>query len=61
MGWAGGWKKLRILDIMKDSRIGNQGVIAMVVALLAGHAFSHFCTIALLSSMDYVREDLLAK
>src|SRR5574343_354758 len=79
-GLGGGWDKLRILEIMKDSRVGSYGVIAMVLsllgkfallsamdarllpfALLAGHAVSRFCSTALLASMDYVREDLLAK
>jgi adenosylcobinamide-GDP ribazoletransferase len=79
-GLGGGWEKLRILEIMKDSRVGSYGVVAMVLALLgkftllsamdaaliplallAGHAFSRLCSTALLASMDYVREDLLAK
>jgi adenosylcobinamide-GDP ribazoletransferase len=79
-GLGGGWDKLRILEIMKDSRVGSYGVIAMVLALLgkfallsaldaalvplaliAGHALSRFCSTALLATMDYVREDLLAK
>ena len=30
-------------------------------ALLAGHAFSRLCSTLLLATMDYVREDLLAK
>jgi adenosylcobinamide-GDP ribazoletransferase len=79
-GLGGGWDKLRILEIMKDSRVGSYGVIAMVLALLgkfallsaldaalvplaliAGHALSRFCSTAMLATMDYVREDLLAK
>jgi adenosylcobinamide-GDP ribazoletransferase len=79
-GLGGGWDKLRILEIMKDSRVGSYGVVAMVLALLgkftlltsldgalvpfallAGHAVSRFCSTALLATMDYVREDLLAK
>lgn len=79
-GLGGGWEKLRILEIMKDSRVGSYGVVAMVLALLgkftllsamdttlipfallAGHAFSRLCSTLLLASMDYVREDLLAK
>ena len=79
-GLGGGWDKLRILDIMKDSRVGSYGVVAMVLALLgkftllnalepallplaliAGHALSRFCSTVLLATMDYVREDLLAK
>ena len=79
-GLGGGWDKLRILEIMKDSRVGSYGVVAMVLALLgkftllaaldgalvpwallAGHALSRFCATLLLASMDYVREDLLAK
>lgn len=79
-GLGGGWDKLRILEIMKDSRVGSYGVVAMVLALLgkftllsaldtalipwaliAGHALSRFCSTLLLATMDYVREDLLAK
>ena len=79
-GLGGGWEKPRILEIMKDSRVGSYGVVAMVLALLgkftllnsldgalvryallAGHAVSRFCSTALLATMDYVREDLLAK
>ena len=79
-GLGGGWEKMRILEIMKDSRVGSYGVVAMVLvllgkftllnsldgalvpyALLAGHAVSRFCSTSLLATMDYVREDLLAK
>lgn len=34
-GFGGGYGKLRILDIMKDSRVGSYGVIAMALLLLA--------------------------
>ncbi len=79
-GLGGGWEKLRILEIMKDSRVGSYGVIALglallgkftllsaldaallPVALLAGHALSRLCATILLATMDYVREDALAK
>ncbi|PKO90312.1 MAG: adenosylcobinamide-GDP ribazoletransferase [Betaproteobacteria bacterium HGW-Betaproteobacteria-10] len=79
-GLGGGWEKRRILEIMKDSRVGSYGVVATVLALLgkfvllsalaptliplallAGHAVSRFCSTLLLATMDYVREDLLAK
>ena len=79
-GLGGGWDKLRILEIMKDSRVGSYGVVALVLALLgkfvllvaldatlvpfallAGHAVSRFCSTVLLATIDYVREDLLAK
>ena len=79
-GLGGGWEKLRILEIMKDSRVGSYGVVAMVLALLgkftllsalepalvpfallAAHSVSRFCSTLLLATMDYVREDLLAK
>ena len=33
-GLGGGWEKLRILEIMKDSRVGSYGVVAMVLTLL---------------------------
>ena len=79
-GLGGGWDKARILEIMKDSRVGNYGVIALWLglsgkfallaaldpelvpwALFAGHAVSRYAASLLLTTMDYVREDLLAK
>jgi adenosylcobinamide-GDP ribazoletransferase len=33
-GLGGGWDKQRILEIMKDSRVGSYGVVSMVLALL---------------------------
>lgn len=33
-GLGGGWDKMRILEIMKDSRVGSYGVIAITIALL---------------------------
>lgn len=33
-GLGGGWEKGRILEIMKDSRVGSYGVVALVLALL---------------------------
>lgn len=33
-GIGGGWDKMRILEIMKDSRVGSYGVVALVLALL---------------------------
>jgi len=32
-GLGGGWDKLRILEIMKDSRVGNYGVVALWLGL----------------------------
>ncbi len=32
-GFGGGWTKERILDIMKDSRVGAYGVIALIILL----------------------------
>lgn len=43
-GLGGGWDKQRILDIMKDSRVGSYGVVALALALLG--------KFALLSSLD---------
>ena len=34
-GLGGGWDKMRILEIMKDSRVGSYGVIAIAMTLLA--------------------------
>lgn len=33
-GLGGGWEKRRILEIMKDSRVGSYGMVAMILALL---------------------------
>lgn len=33
-GFGGGWDKQRILDIMKDSRVGSFGVVAVTLMLL---------------------------
>ena len=33
-GFGGGWGKTRILEIMKDSRIGSFGAVALVIMLL---------------------------
>lgn len=79
-GLGGGWDKMRILEIMKDSRIGNYGAITVTMALLAkfiilnefsvgwipllliaGHAFSRYCSVLIMSGMSYVREDALSK
>ena len=37
-GLGGGWDKARILEIMKDSRVGSYGVIVIVLALLGKFA-----------------------
>ena len=37
-GLGGGWDKARILIIMKDSRVGSYGVVAIVLALLGKFA-----------------------
>ncbi len=37
-GLGGGWDKAKILAIMKDSRVGSYGVIAVVIALLGKFA-----------------------
>lgn len=34
-GLGGGWEKMRILEIMKDSRVGSYGVIAITMALMS--------------------------
>jgi adenosylcobinamide-GDP ribazoletransferase len=38
-GFGGGWKKEQILDIMRDSRIGSFGAIAIALGLLARFVF----------------------
>jgi len=37
-GLGGGWDKAKILAIMKDSRVGSYGVIAVILALLGKYA-----------------------
>ena len=37
-GLGGGWEKMRILEIMKDSRVGSYGAIAIAMALLGKFA-----------------------
>ncbi len=75
-GFGGGWEKSQILAIMKDSRIGSFGAVALVMMLLtkffalveielwmvpltliAGHAISRLCATAVLSALDYVRDE----
>ena len=75
-GFGGGWEKQQILAIMKDSRIGSFGAVALVIlllakfsalleispsmiplALIAGHSFSRLCATAVLSALDYVRDE----
>jgi adenosylcobinamide-GDP ribazoletransferase len=43
-GFGGGWTKEKILDIMKDSRIGAFGAIGLVLLLLL--KFTLFCSMA---------------
>ncbi|WP_036228881.1 adenosylcobinamide-GDP ribazoletransferase [Marinobacterium jannaschii] len=41
-GLGGGWTTERVLEIMKDSRVGSYGVIALIIALLMKfQALSH--------------------
>ena len=49
-GLGGGWEKSRILDIMKDSRVGSYGVVALALALLG--------KFAILSALDPVQVPL---
>ncbi len=82
-GLGGGWDKLQVLTIMKDSRIGTYGSAglilmllakifalveigaagpaAVVIALLVAHPLSRLTSTSLLHTLDYVREDELAK
>ena len=44
-GFGGGWTKEKILDIMKDSRVGAYGVIALILSFLLKYlAFDHLLT-----------------
>lgn len=46
-GFGGGWEKMKILEIMKDSRIGAYGMIGMALLLLLKYT-------ALLTLFDYM-------
>src|SRR5205807_10323731 len=37
-GFGGGWKKEQILEIMRDSRIGSFGALAITLSLLARYS-----------------------
>src|SRR5947208_11166798 len=37
-GFGGGWKKEKILEIMRDSRIGSFGALAITLSLLARYS-----------------------
>lgn len=75
-GFGGGWTPERILEIMKDSRIGSFGAVALIMmiltkfialvetdaqlvamTLIAGHAFSRFCSTCVLGTLPYVRAE----
>lgn len=45
-GIGGGWEKRRILEIMKDSRVGSYGVVALWLALTAKFAALHEAPVA---------------
>jgi len=45
-GIGGGWEKQRILEIMKDSRVGSYGVVALWLALTAKFAALHDAPVA---------------
>ena len=56
-GFGGGWSKDKILEIMKDSRIGTYGVVGLVFVLLSKYMLSvelsemsiyYFCSVILL-------------
>jgi adenosylcobinamide-GDP ribazoletransferase len=53
-GFGGGWTKERILDIMKDSRVGAYGVIGMVLLLLLKYELitATFATHSLFRKLD---------
>lgn len=79
-GFGGGWTKEKILDIMKDSRVGAYGAIGIVLLLLlkyitlltintydlvlvfiAAHSFSRMCSVLIIATSTYVRENEDAK
>ena len=79
-GFGGGYTRERVLEIMKDSRIGSFGAIALVlalaikfhalleldarqvmVALLVAHPLSRLCSVSLIHTLEYVREDALSR
>ena len=50
-GFGGGWDKAKILDIMKDSRLGTYGTVAII--LLLGVKY-----LALLKIIEYFNQDV---
>ena len=76
-GLGGGYTREKVLEIMKDSRIGTFGAAALLLALamqavalaeipaiatiLAAHTVSRFAAVTLLATQEYVREDLLSR
>lgn len=53
-GFGGGWTKARILEIMKDSRIGNYGAIALIFLFL----IKFYALLNLFSSITLKLENL---
>lgn len=51
-GFGGGWSKEKILDIMKDSRVGTYGMVATILSL----AIKYFCLVHLveLIGIDHI-------
>jgi adenosylcobinamide-GDP ribazoletransferase len=49
-GFGGGWSRDQVLAIMKDSRVGSYGVVAVALVLLA-----KFATLSTLTRLDVVR------
>ncbi len=47
-GFGGGWSKIKILEIMKDSRIGAYGVIGIIIML----ALKFYCLVQLFSNFQ---------
>lgn len=52
-GFGGGWKKERILEIMKDSRVGAYGVIALILVLGLKVTLVSKLTDTLLTKLSY--------
>lgn len=48
-GFGGGWSSHKILDIMKDSRIGTYGIVGLVLVLLSKYLISiELCNISII-------------
>ncbi|MCX2450182.1 adenosylcobinamide-GDP ribazoletransferase [Pedobacter sp. PLR] len=53
-GFGGGWTKAKILDIMKDSRLGTYGVVALIFLFGLKYLALHKLLMSLKFTPDYI-------